>query len=79
MIELHDRLITQDPPHSSPMEHCAIAMGDVQYHQNVKGEILATSTVPIDSVTLHANGTHSAFGWCRNFKGFIPYRHIIES
>ena len=18
-------------------------------------------------------------GWCRNFKGFIPYRHIIET
>ena len=39
MIELHDRLIAQDPPHSSPMEHCARAMSDEEYYNNIKGEV----------------------------------------
>ena len=29
LVGLHDRLIAQDPPHSSPLEHCARAMSDV--------------------------------------------------
>ena len=38
MIELHDRLITQDPPHSSPMEHCCICVTDEDYNKSLKGE-----------------------------------------
>ena len=67
MIELHDRLISQNPPHSSPMEHCARAMNSKEYYSHLKGE---------------GNPEHEdykGFGWCRNFKGFIPYRHIIET
>ena len=67
MIELHDRLLTQNPPHSSPMEHCARAMNSKEYYSHLKGE---------------GNPEHEdykGFGWCRNFKGFIPYRHIIET
>ena len=66
-ISLHDRLLTQDPPHSSPMEHCARAMNSKEYYSHLKGE---------------GNPEHEdykGFGWCRNFKGFIPYRHIIET
>ena len=37
MIELHDRLLAQDPPHSSPMEHCARAMSDEEYASYYKG------------------------------------------
>ena len=79
LINLDNRLVNQNPPHSSPMEHCSRCMTEIERHQFVKGEIKATSKVEIDSITLHANGTHSAFGWCRNFRGFIPYRHIIET
>ena len=64
MIELHDRLLTQDPPHSSPMEHCARAMNEVEY----------TSS----KATGYTRKGKDQYGWCRNFKGFIPYRHIIE-
>ena len=32
MIGLHDRLLAQDPPHSSPLEHCARAMSSQEYH-----------------------------------------------
>lgn len=31
MISLHDRLLSQDPPHSSPLEHCARAMSKYEY------------------------------------------------
>ena len=65
-IDLHDRLISQDPPHSSPLEHCARAMSDSGYFNFVKGN---TTNAPNNSI----------YGWCRNFKGFIPYRHIIET
>ena len=39
MIELHDRLISQDPPHSSPLEHCARAMDDEEYISFIKGKV----------------------------------------
>ena len=65
MIGLHDRLLTQDPPHSSPMEHCARAMDEVEY----------TSS----KATGYTRKGKDQYGWCRNFKGFIPYRHIIET
>ena len=38
MIELHDRLLTQDPPHSSPMEHCCVCVTDEDYNKSFKGE-----------------------------------------
>ena len=39
MIELHDRLIAQNPPHSSPMEHCCICVTDEDYNKSFKGEV----------------------------------------
>ena len=38
MIELHDRLLSQDPPHSSPMEHCCICVTNEDYNKSFKGE-----------------------------------------
>lgn len=73
MIELHDRLIAQNPPHSSPMEHCARVMSNIEYATFIKGS--GTSQLGTDSVYFNKDFQ----GWCRNFKGFIPYRHIIES
>ena len=37
-IELHDKLISQNPPHSSPMEHCCICVTDEDYNKSFKGE-----------------------------------------
>ena len=37
-IELHDRLLSQDPPHSSPMEHCCVCVTDEDYNKSFKGE-----------------------------------------
>ena len=38
MIELHDRLISQNPPHSSPMEHACQAVTDEEYNNSFKGQ-----------------------------------------
>ena len=78
-IELHDKLVAYDPPHSSPMEHCARAMNSEEYAAFIKGNL----DVEIDAdgyieVSTHINN-YNSFGWCRNFKGFIPYRYMIEN
>ena len=48
--------------HMSPFEHCARAMSDAEYESFYKGQI----------------GLGGESGWCNNFKGFIPYRYLIE-
>ena len=63
MIGLHDRLLAQDPPHSSPLEHCAKTMNNAEYESFYKGQI----------------GLGGESGWCNNFKGFIPYRYMIDN
>ena len=73
-IELHDKLITYDPPHSSPMEHCARAMSEDEYQSFVKGQV--------DNFSSTMEGYQpklNAFGWCNNLKGFIPYRYFIDN
>ena len=89
MFELHDNLIIQDPQHASPMEHIGKCMTDEERYSSIK-----TSNYPIHPTSEDGIVTrelypqqpeysksldHSMFGWCRNFKGFIPYRHIIET
>ena len=70
MVELHDRLLSQDPPHSSPFEHCARAMSDKEFISFFKGEL------PNENLELVYRGQH---GWCNNLKGFIPYRYLIDN
>lgn len=83
MIELHDRLISQDPPHSSPLEHCARAMNEEEYVSFAKGFLNA---IEIDEPNEGQNVAYlkiwsddSESGWCNNFKGFIPYRYMIDN
>jgi thymidylate synthase ThyX len=64
MVELHDRLLAQDPPHSSPLEHCARAMSDDEFYLFSKG---------MDGQSDHKHG------WCTNLKGFISYRYLIDN
>ena len=73
MIGLHDRLLTQKPPHSSPLEHCAKCMTDEEYFH-------FTKTRPAFTEEEWNKGNEVAdFGWCNNFKGFIPYRYMIDN
>ena len=70
-IELHDKLISYNPPHSSPMEHCARAMSDEEYKVFIKGKNIGTIAPYLFDDT--------SKGWCNNFKGFIPYRYLIDN
>lgn len=65
MIELHDRLLSQDPPHSSPLEHCAKVMN------------ISERDFIFDSKNI-GRGIKKEHGWCRNYRGFIQYRYIVE-
>lgn len=65
MIALHDRLLAQDPPHSSPLEHCARAMSQAERLLYRKVE--------------KTKDDSEGLGWCNNLKGFIPYRYIIDN
>lgn len=71
-IQLHDRLLKSG--HFSCFEHCARAMTDLEYYSFVKGriyrEIENNDYIEIPEDTK---------GWCNNFRGFIPYRYLIEN
>ena len=70
-IELYEKLVAYEPPHSSPLEHVGKSMSDKEYISYFRGELPDE-----DNLELMYSGRH---GWCRNFKGFIPLRHIIEA
>ena len=79
MIELHDRLLSQDPPHSSPLEHCARAMSDEEYFLFNKGKGVAIHALGISYSNPVVNFHKKDKGWCNNLKGFIPYRYMIDN
>jgi hypothetical protein len=68
LIGLHDRLLAQDPPHSSPLEHCARAMSEVEY-------TAACST----GLSRKGFDGKAMYGWCNNLKGFVPYRYMVDN
>ena len=78
-IELHDKLISYDPPHSSPMEHCARAMSDEEYECFLKGEREINKNANHWSDVEYFYDYDKIFGWCNNLKGFIPYRYFIDN
>jgi thymidylate synthase ThyX len=64
-IKLHDKLL--ESGHFSPFEHCAKVMSENEYYESVKGNRFNNTEL-----------TDKNYGWCNNFKGFIPYRYLIE-
>lgn len=83
-LKLHDDLISYDPPHSSPMEHCARAMSNEEYFSYQKGiiegefedELEVGSYFRFNDIRFLNNSSN---GWCNNLKGFIPYRYLIDN
>lgn len=73
-IALHDKLIKSDPKHWSPTEHCARAMTNDEYKTYIKGK--STPLVNDDSLYIHKDESK---GWCRNYKGFIQYRELLDT
>ena len=78
MIDLHDRLLAQDPPHSSPLEHCARAMSNEEHSSYLKGKGEWWEH-PFDSSLDNFVTNKNIQGWCNNFKGFIPYRYLVDN
>ena len=79
LVGLHDRLLAQDPPHSSPLEHCARAMSNEEHNSYLKGVI---ELIDIDEPEYNGGIYEPKFsekGWCNNFKGFIPYRYLVDN
>lgn len=87
-IKLHDDLLASK--HASPFEHCARVATDEEYYSNIKGRVPSNQ----DSwgffnqeyyPMVTKNGDEQEFkseelryGWFNNFRGFIPYRHLIN-
>ncbi len=64
LISIHDKMKDSVPFHASPFEHCAKVMCDYDYYLYSRGK--------------DGSATHE-HGWCRNYKGFIQYRDLIEN
>jgi hypothetical protein len=77
LIGLHDRLITQQPPHSSPMEHCSKCMSEEDREYFIKGKLEFGTELDSNFGILEPKDSEK--GWCYNHKGFIPYRYLIDN
>lgn len=64
LISIHDKMKDSVPFHASPFEHCAKVMYSYDYYLYSRGK--------------DGSATHE-HGWCRNYKGFIQYRDLIEN
>ena len=79
MIGLHDRLLSQDPPHSSPLEHCARTMTDEEHETFIKGRVKLLNPEEYDFNDGIDEPLFIEKGWCNNFKGFISYRYLVDN
>jgi hypothetical protein len=74
LIDVYEtKLIGQEPPHSSPFEHCAKVMSDDEHYEFRRGKLFE------DSDTGLLLATHGTEGWCNNFQGFIQLRYFIDN
>lgn len=74
-VELHDRMANQVPFHASPFEHNARAMTEEEYYSYARGKGINN----FDEEESPIYFTKEQNGWCRNFKGFIQYRELLEN
>jgi hypothetical protein len=65
-IKLHDHLL--ESGHMSPFEHCARVMNEDEYESWYSG----------DGHNERHTGKKDYHGWCKNFRGFIQYRELLE-
>ena len=75
-IELHDRLLASH--HMSPFEHVARVMTEIEYDSFFKGRTYVNQNEP-NYKELNNFYRENGHGWCNNFRGFIPYRYLIEN
>ncbi len=75
LIEIHDRMISANPIHASPFEHCARAMNPDEFHENVNGHRSKDGSDDDAPYRMDLGGN----GWCKNFRGFLQYRALIPN
>lgn len=71
LINIHDKCLEMN--HSSVFEHCARVMNKNEYVTSIKGRC-TLSLFEEDNIISPVRNE----GWCRNYRGFIQYRHILE-
>ena len=91
-LGLHDKLFINK--HKSPFEHCARAMSDEEYFSFIKGKYPTTVdsygivnyerypfvTKEMDCDFIGVNPKNpDIYGWCNNFRGWVPYRYLVEN
>lgn len=79
-LKLHNNL--KNNMHASPFEHCCRAMTPAEYKTFLKGKILmqgCETEQMEDGYSEDLYIPNIVQGWCNNFKGFIPYRYMIEN
>lgn len=68
LIGIHDKMLDMKPFHASPYEHCAKVMNEEEFtFHYYRGSLTDRNEKKLNN------------GWCRNYKGFIQYRHLIEN
>jgi thymidylate synthase ThyX len=72
-LKLHD--ILAQSGHWSPFEHVAKAMDYEEYYAFRNGKL----SINNKGVLYDDETDKNTFGWCRNFRGFIQYRHLIDN
>lgn len=70
-ISIHDKMVKANPMHSSPFEHCARTMSEDEYKMHYNG----IQTIAPDKTRIPSRSNE---GWCKNFRGFIQYRELLE-
>jgi hypothetical protein len=69
LIGIHDKMAIANPFHASPFEHCARVMSEEEFYNFNRGALfLGKDQLNTD-----------IYGWCRNYRGFIQYRHLLET
>lgn len=61
--------------HWSPFEHVAKVMTQEEHSSYIKGKIVNENAEFLEEPVFE----DSSLGWCRNFKGFIQYRELLDS
>lgn len=88
---IHDKMVKADPFHASPFEHPARVMYEREFFENAKIYNINEKQVPervwkeVDAgiTEVHVGKVPDCvkvieYGWCRNYRGFIQYRAILE-
>jgi thymidylate synthase ThyX len=71
-LKLYDTLYNSG--HASPAEHIARAMTEEEHNSYVKGKASNKGTDLMPMWVL----PNEAKGWCRNYRGFIMYRELLD-